>query len=144
MNQEALIKQLMATFIEELDEHVRDLNRLLLEHEKNGSVGDDERLRALFRAAHSLKGAARSVNLDLIEHACHQLEDILAAARDRRQERDAHLLELLFSAADALEEAGMRLREAHDLEGSNLESLLPRLEDAANEAASATAPAALS
>ncbi|MBY0522031.1 MAG: response regulator [Gemmataceae bacterium] len=140
MNQEALIKRLMATFIEELDEHVRDLNRVLLEHEKSGDAGRDERLRALFRTAHSLKGAARSVNLEVIETACHQMEDVLAAARDRRQDLDAGRFALLFAAADALEEAAMRLREEHDLHGSRLEGLLPRLEEAADQATQAAAP----
>ena len=39
---------------------------------------------------------------------------------------------MLFAAADAIEEAGMRLREQQDLTGSPLAALLPRLDAAAS------------
>src|SRR5689334_13444837 len=86
MDKEQLVKRLMATFLEELEEHVAALNRDLLALEKDPAGGADaaDRLKTLFRTAHSLKGAARSVNVDVIERACHQLEEVLAAARDRR------------------------------------------------------------
>ena len=40
-------------------------------------------------------------------------------------------LALLFETADAIEEAGMRLREQRDLAGSPLAAVLPRLESQA-------------
>jgi two-component system chemotaxis sensor kinase CheA len=132
VDKEKLIKRLMATFLEELEEHVRALNRDLLVLEKDLTGAErTERLKTLFRTAHSLKGAARSVNVDLIEHACHQMEDILAAARDGQVSLGADLFALLFAAADAIEEAGRRLREEPDLTGAPLAKLLPRLEAAA-------------
>ena len=108
------------------------LNRDLLALEKD-PLGEEraERVRTLFRTAHSLKGAARSVSVGLIESACHRLEEILAAVRDGRQSLDAELFVVLFAAADAIEEAGMRLREQQDLSGTPLAALLPRLEAAA-------------
>ena len=88
-------------------------------------------MRTLFRTAHSLKGAARSVSVGLIESACHRLEEILAAVRDGKKALDAELFVVLFAAADAIEEAGMRLREQRDLSDTPLAALLPRLEAAA-------------
>ena len=65
MDKDQLIKRLMKTFLEELEEHVGALNRDLLALEKDSSGQErTERLKALFRTAHSLKGAARSVNVD--------------------------------------------------------------------------------
>src|SRR6185436_18716191 len=75
MDKNVLIRRLMATFVEELAEHVGALNRDLLGLEK--ATAREERaewLKSLFRTAHSLKGAARSVNLNVIETACHYLE----------------------------------------------------------------------
>lgn len=133
MEKDQLIRRLMATFLEELDEHVRALNRDLLELEKETSgAGRSARLTALFRTAHSLKGAARSVNVGLLESACHALEEILAAARDGRVKLDAGRVSLLFAAIDGIEEAGMRLREEQDLGGAPLAQLLPQLEAAAD------------
>ena len=132
MDKDQLIKRLMKTFLEELEEHVGALNRDLLALEKDSSGQERaERLKTLFRTAHSLKGAARSVNVTLIESACHRLEEILAAARDGKARLGPDLFAVLFAAADALEEAGMRLREQQDLTGAPLAALLPRLEAAA-------------
>src|ERR1700722_3177118 len=124
MDKEQLVQRLMATFREELEEHVRALNRDLLALKKD--PGAQQRLKSLFRTAHSLKGAARSVNLGLLEAACHSLEEILAAVRDGRQALQPELFALLFATADAFEEAGMRLREQQDLAGGPLTALVPR------------------
>jgi len=132
MDRAKLFERLMTTFLGELAEHVRVLNAELLALEKQPDGPDNaERFRTLFRAAHSLKGAARSVNVSLIEEACHLLEDLLGAARDGRVALDRERFALLFAAADAIEEAGMRLREQQDLTDSPLAALLPRLEGAA-------------
>ena len=98
-------------------------------------------MRTLFRTAHSLKGAARSVSVGLIESACHRLEEILAAVRDGRKSLDADLFVVLFAAADAIEEAGMRLREQRDLSDTPLAALLPRLEAAALGTSTLSTPA---
>jgi len=62
MNRESALRRLMETFVAELEEHVRSLNADLLLLEK--APQDAQRAECvvrIFRAAHSLKGAARSV-----------------------------------------------------------------------------------
>jgi len=126
-----LITRLMNTFLDELQEHVRALNRESLALEKNPAEAERaRRLQELLRTAHSLKGAAHSVDLSLIEQTCHGLEDLLAGVRDNRVAFDSELFSLLFAMADSLEEAEMRLREQRDLADSPLGALLPRLEAA--------------
>jgi two-component system chemotaxis sensor kinase CheA len=129
VDKDKLLKRLLATFLEELEEHVGALNRDLLAIEKEPDVARrGELLQTLFRSAHSLKGAARSVNVGPIESACHQMEEILSAARDRGTALAPEVFALLFAATDAIEEAGMRLREQQDLSGAPLAAVLPRLE----------------
>jgi two-component system chemotaxis sensor kinase CheA len=124
-----LMQRLMGTFVEELDEHVRTLNQDLMALEKGVPAPEQaQRLQSLFRTAHSLKGAARSVGLALIEGACHRLEEFLTTVRDGGRSLEREAFKILFATADALEEAGMRLREKNDLAGSRLEGLLPQLE----------------
>jgi two-component system chemotaxis sensor kinase CheA len=144
MDKSKIMQRLVATFLEELEEHVRNFNQELLILEKNPPVEERaERLKTLFRTVHSLKGAARSVNVDLIEGACHWLEEILTRVRDGHEVLSPELTSLFFAVADALEEAGMRLREQQDLADAPLAALLPRLEQAANGArAEAVKPAA--
>lgn len=135
MDQQRLIKRLRETFLGELEEHVSSLNRELLELEK-GSPGSarGERVQSLFRTAHSLKGAARAVNIDLIQDVCHELEDILGAAREGRRSLGPAEFRLLFAAADALEDAGERLRQEQSLDDSPLADLLVEVGMAALEA----------
>jgi two-component system chemotaxis sensor kinase CheA len=127
MDKEALRQRLMVTFLGELEEHVQSLNRDLLALEKEPGA---ELLTSLFRTAHSLKGAARSVNVQLIETACHRLESLLGGARDGRRSLDADTIQLLFTTADALKDAGSRLRARQDLSDAPLHALLPTLDDA--------------
>src|SRR5687768_6852677 len=99
----------MSTFVEEVAEHVRNFNRDLLALE--GGHGDSAALlQSLFRTAHNMKGAARAVDVTSIETACHDMEDILARARDGEKPLDREAFRVLFAAADAIEETGNRLR----------------------------------
>jgi two-component system chemotaxis sensor kinase CheA len=90
-----------------------------------------EIFKTLFRTAHSLKGAARSVNVREVESACHCLEDIFGAARDGLLPLAHDLFQLLFATADAIRIAGEGLRARQRSAGDALAKLLARLEDAA-------------
>ena len=142
MDRAQLIERLMATFLGELGEHARAMNEDLLALEKSPADPErDGRFKSLFRSAHSLKGAARSVSVGLIEEACHSLESILASARDDTGVLGPDLFALLFEAADAIEDGGVRLRERKDLSDSSLAAILPRLQLAAAAALTPAAPA---
>lgn len=132
MDKQELAKRLMATYLEELHEHVEAMNRDLLSLER-GLPADQrgEVMKVLFRSAHSLKGASRAVNIEVIEDACHVMEDILAESRDGRRELTADLFSLFFKVVDAIQEVGMRLRDDQDLGDSSLYDLLPDLRIAA-------------
>ncbi|WP_139559376.1 hybrid sensor histidine kinase/response regulator [Methylotetracoccus oryzae] len=71
---------LLALFREEVAEHVTTLTQGLLVAES--SAPEDTRpLEPLMRAAHSLKGAARVVELDTAVRVAHAMEDALVAAQ---------------------------------------------------------------
>jgi two-component system chemotaxis sensor kinase CheA len=126
MNKTALIESLMSTFVEEVEEHVSSFNRDLLALE--GGEGDAAGLlQSLFRTAHNLKGASRAVDVDLVESACHGLEDILARARDGERPLDTEAFAMLFATADAIQDAGERLKEKQSLAASPLAALTARL-----------------
>jgi two-component system chemotaxis sensor kinase CheA len=129
IDREALAQRLMATFIAELDEHVRALDRGALALEKPAEVERDELAKSLFRTVHSLKGAARSVGLDVVAGACHALEELLAGARDGHVELGGDEVQLLFATADALRDTADRLRERRELDGSPIADLLARLDE---------------
>jgi len=128
--------RLLAIFLEELDERVRALNNdaLALDTEASGDAGPADcaaRVSTLLRTAHSLKGAAHSVNLGPVERACHLLEEVLLAVQSERVPAGRELCTLLLGAADAIEDAGARVRARQDLDEAPIMRLLPRLEAAA-------------
>src|SRR5260221_3862923 len=131
MDKEKLVQRLIETFLGELEEHARSFNRDLLALE--GEPPAEKRaeiLRTLFRTAHSLKGASRSVGVGHVEAACHKLEGIIEGIRDGHVPLRPELFQLLFATVDGVEEVGTALREQRDLSGVALVRLLPRLESA--------------
>lgn len=136
MSSDDLTSRLRDTFVQELEEHVRELNRTLLALEQ--SPGDEELIRSLFRSAHTIKGAARVAGEPLVEDACHAMESIFAAVRAGEEDLRGSDFALLFATCDALEDAAARLRRGEPLDGSAVAALLPRLTDRAGAAPAAT------
>src|SRR5688572_5309483 len=108
LDREELTRRLTATFLEEVAEHVRVLNRELMSLEREPEARRTEATAALFRAAHSLKGAARAVNATAIALISHKLEELLIGVRDGTRELTPELFALLFATSDALGESGAR------------------------------------
>ncbi|MGI5860640.1 MAG: hybrid sensor histidine kinase/response regulator [Myxococcales bacterium] len=143
MDRDELLERLSQAFVAELDEHVRVLNESLLALEKQADeAGRAALIERLFREAHSIKGSARAASVELVERASSRIEEILSALRDGRRPLDTELIDLLFQATDAIEEAGARLKARQGLEGTALEGLVARLEQVA-AGASRGAPAPL-
>ena len=62
-----------------VDDYLEQLEEGLLRLEKNPQ--DSETLDEVFRAAHSLKGAARIVEVTKVEVVAHHFEETLGTAR---------------------------------------------------------------
>jgi len=113
-----LIPRLMRTFLGEFEEHLRTLEARVLELEADdGAPG--ERLRELFRAAHSLKGAARAVNLAPVELVAHELETVFGRM-DPARKADADALQAVLGVVDTLRAAAAGLRAERPLEEAPL------------------------
>jgi two-component system chemotaxis sensor kinase CheA len=140
MDREQLQRRLMATFLDEVDEQVRALDRDLLAVESAPDAAARQGLiNLVFRAVHSLKGAARAVSVDPIERVCHALEHRLSAVREAAAPLTPELVEQLFAAVDALRDAAGRLRDGASLAGSPIEALQQRLDEPSATAAPAEA-----
>lgn len=139
MTKEQMAARLLATFVGELEEQVGVMNADLLALEV--APADAERLKSLFRVAHTLKGAARAAGVPVVEDACHELEGLLAQARDGKVALERAHFTLLFAAADALADAGRRLKDGVDVATSPLAALRADLKRGRMEEASALPPA---
>jgi two-component system, chemotaxis family, sensor kinase CheA len=82
--EEEFLRSLRATFKVEAAEHLQAIGSGLLELEKTAEPASQQQIvETVFRAAHSLKGAARAVNLTEIELLCQSLEELFAAWKRR-------------------------------------------------------------
>jgi len=141
MSSDSLAAKLLAAFLDDLDEQMRTLDANLLALESNPT--DADRLTAVFRVAHTLKGAAHATAVPYVGDACHTLESLLAAARDGTHALTPHDFRILFFAKDALADAGQRLRRGASLDDSpiaHLEAITRGIEQLPSAAA---APAEL-
>ena len=116
--EQEFLKRLRETFRVEADEHLRALSSGLIELEK--MPGPAERVQIIetvYREAHSLKGAARSVNLKEIESLCQPLESSLGALKRNEISLSVPLFDLFHQAVDSL----MQLAASMDAERSPAE-----------------------
>jgi len=97
------LKKLLATFRVEADEHIQAMSSGLVEFEKM-PPGEQrsETIERIYREAHSLKGAARAVNLADMGPVCHALESVFAGLKSRHVAATPALFDLLHQTLEAL------------------------------------------
>jgi two-component system chemotaxis sensor kinase CheA len=122
--QESLAERLRAAFAAELGDASSALSAETLALEQ--APLETDRVRTLFRIAHSLKGAAAAAGVPAVARMCHAIEDRLSLARDGTRALGPVDLSLLLEAADALARSGEALRVARDLPMGILESIEKR------------------
>ncbi|MBQ5950500.1 Hpt domain-containing protein, partial [Massilia sp. ST3] len=79
----AFRQRLLAIFADEAQEHLGRIDAGLVALERADAQGRRAALEEMLKTLHTLKGAARAVDLDHLERLCHALESLgtaLAAA----------------------------------------------------------------
>jgi two-component system chemotaxis sensor kinase CheA len=90
-------------FLLESREHLASADQALLSLERGGDVAAP--VRELFRAVHTIKGMAGAMGYDAVAELSHDMEAVLERLRDGALVPDGGVLQLLFAAADALDDA---------------------------------------
>jgi chemosensory pili system protein ChpA (sensor histidine kinase/response regulator) len=96
-------------FVPEAVEHLESMAQSLLGLERDGST--DSEIATLFRAVHTLKGAAYTVGCGMIGDLAHRVEDMLGDVRDGRRTFTRTAIETVFAGVDALR---LLVRSAED------------------------------
>ncbi|MCB0025855.1 MAG: Hpt domain-containing protein, partial [Caldilinea sp.] len=135
--QDTFMQQLRETFAAEAKEHLHAISNGLLALENGpGETGMDVVLAEMFRAAHSLKGAARAVGLEEVATLAHHLESILGLVRSGALPTARTPFDVLYATVDAL--AILTEPGGGDHAGLQLDALAAKL-----AAAAVTGPAAV-
>lgn len=74
---------LIAEFVVESNEHLADIESQLLAIEAAGASIDSDLVNKVFRAIHSIKGAAGFLGLSVINRLSHAMENVLNQIRNR-------------------------------------------------------------
>ncbi len=119
----------------EVETHSSTLNDGLLRLEKKPN--EKETLDELMRAAHSIKGAARIVQLDPVVQLAHALEDCFSAAKGNRISVDSAIIDLWLQGVDALAriptEAGKSFDSWIEQRAAQLNALTQKIQDVLNQ-----------
>ena len=97
---DAEIERLRGAFFEEASDFLSTIEQGLLALEAGQASADV--VHGVFRATHSLKGAARTFGYDELAGFAHVLEDLLDRVRSGRTTTTPQLADLLLRANDTL------------------------------------------
>jgi two-component system chemotaxis sensor kinase CheA len=93
-----LLKKLLVTFTEELNEQCQVITDGLLKLEKNEDVGAT--IEAIFRSAHNIKGAARGVGVKNVGEIAHHIESLFANIQNKSMAISRTLIDLCLASVD--------------------------------------------
>lgn len=119
-------EEVLEDFLAESGEHLDRAERELLELESFQGGPDEtlELLNRLFRAVHSIKGAAGFLELQRIVELTHAMENIFGTLRERRQKPDPACADLMLEGIDLLRQM---LQNVHDSQAVDAQSAVHRL-----------------
>ncbi|MCK4825585.1 Hpt domain-containing protein, partial [bacterium] len=82
-SEDEFLKELLGMFRIEAEEHIKALSSGLLELEKTPVAEEQEGIvETIYREVHSMKGAARAVNLHDVESICQMLESVFSRLKN--------------------------------------------------------------
>lgn len=104
---------LLRTFVSESEEILTQMEESLLALEKDPANG--EKIRTVFRGAHTLKGNASCLGMDTIASAVHRVEDYLDRLNRGKAEIDPRRVTLLLSFVDLMRECVVKAAPGSDV-----------------------------
>ncbi len=133
--------ELLKEFAVESQEHLADIENQLLTLESQGDNMDVALVNTVFRAIHSIKGAAGFMGLDTLGGLAHRAEEVLNKLRNKDLRPTSVVINTLLKAADRLKELIDQIETSNEADVSNhlvaLEQILngENVESAAVESA---------
>lgn len=112
--------ELVNEFVVESAAHLAEVEGQLLAIEAAGEDCDPELVNTVFRAVHSVKGAAGFLSLTVINSLAHSLENVLNLIRNRELVPNSHIVNALLRAADQLVSLINNVETSNEVDVSHL------------------------
>ena len=109
------VTQFHAVFFEEADEHLSNMETLLLEIDV--AAPDEEAVNAVFRAAHSIKGGSGMFGFNDVTDLTHEAETLLDRVRKGQLPLTVQIVDTMLETGDALK-AQLAVRRAPTRRGA--------------------------
>ncbi len=102
-----VLKKLLQTFKEELDEQLQSITNGLLKLEKGdiSSEETDKIIESIFRSAHNIKGAARGVGVKNVGDLAHHIETLFSSIQKKTSTYSPAIIDLCLEAIDSMRSA---------------------------------------
>ncbi len=95
--------ELLNIFWVEVSDYLQTLNNGRLQLETSTGGDTSATLREMNRVAHSMKGAARAVGINVIETIAHYMEEVFAAAVSGKLQLAPNICDLLYDGLDLIQ-----------------------------------------
>jgi two-component system chemotaxis sensor kinase CheA len=114
------MSQFFDVFFEESQEHLDDMEHLLMELSLDNP--DLEDLNSIFRAAHSIKGGSGVFGFDALTGLTHVMENILDLARKYEIDMTKTIVDQLLITVDTLKSILACYQNEHDIDWAAIEA----------------------
>ncbi|GEA11948.1 chemotaxis protein CheW [Alteromonas sp. KUL49] len=121
------IDQFHGVFFEESEEHLDDMEQLLMSFDVDAPDAED--LNSIFRAAHSIKGGSGIFGFDELTRLTHVMENLLDKARNRELSLTIDSVNLLLESIDVLKETLSAYREGSPTPTVTIDQRISQLEN---------------
>lgn len=132
------IEQFHAVFFDESQEHLDDMEQLLMELDVDDP--DLEQLNSIFRAAHSIKGGSGIFGFDALTGLTHVMENLLDKARNSTIKLDVPTVDLFLETVDLLKVILDAYKSQSDLPDEGIQQGVAALEEALAKSAGDASP----
>lgn len=121
------MKQFHSVFFEESQEHLDEMEHLLLE--LNTADPDQEQLNSIFRAAHSIKGGSGIFGFDALGSVTHIMESLLDKIRQGILQINTEMVDLLLKSIDVLNNILESYRTGSEIDWPSANEISEKLTD---------------
>ncbi len=133
--------ELLKEFAVESQEHLSDIENQLLTLESQGDNMDVALVNTVFRAIHSIKGAAGFMGLETLGGLAHRAEEVLNRLRNKELRPTSVVINTLLKAADRLKDLIDQIETSNEADvNEHLAALEKILAGQTDDAVAAIAP----